>query len=99
MLSLQRTPPEGTLDGSGRLAPSDRGSAQQRGRVAPRSADTARWRGEGGARGAAWRRRTADQEQGMKVKVFNCHGALTGPVETPRVVKTDAEWRRQLTAQ
>jgi len=35
----------------------------------------------------------------MKVKVFNRHGALTGPVETPRVVKTDAEWRRQLTAQ
>ena len=35
----------------------------------------------------------------MKVKVFNRHGELTGPVETPRVVRTDAEWRRQLTAQ
>lgn len=30
------------------------------------------------------------------VKVFNRAGALIGPVETPRVVKTDAEWRAQL---
>jgi len=33
----------------------------------------------------------------MMVKVFNRAGALIGPVETPRVVKTDAEWRAQLT--
>lgn len=33
----------------------------------------------------------------MKVKVFNHLGQLIGPVETPRVEKTDAEWRSQLT--
>jgi methionine-R-sulfoxide reductase len=33
----------------------------------------------------------------MRVKVFNRQGQLVGPVEVPRVVKTDAEWARQLT--
>jgi methionine-R-sulfoxide reductase len=33
----------------------------------------------------------------MKVKVFNRSGELVGPVEVDRVVKTDAEWRAQLT--
>jgi methionine-R-sulfoxide reductase len=33
----------------------------------------------------------------MKVKVFNSEGQLVGPVEMPAVVKTDAEWRQQLT--
>jgi methionine-R-sulfoxide reductase len=33
----------------------------------------------------------------MKVKVFNAQGQLVGPVEVDRVVKTDAEWRQQLT--
>ena len=33
----------------------------------------------------------------MRVKVFNRRGELVGPVESPRVVKTDAEWRAQLT--
>jgi methionine-R-sulfoxide reductase len=33
----------------------------------------------------------------MKVKLFNRQGELVGPVEVPRVVKTDAEWRAQLT--
>ena len=32
----------------------------------------------------------------MKVKVFNRQGQLVGPVETQRVVKTDEEWRAQL---
>jgi methionine-R-sulfoxide reductase len=31
------------------------------------------------------------------VKVFNREGQLVGPVEVPRVVKSDAEWARQLT--
>jgi methionine-R-sulfoxide reductase len=33
----------------------------------------------------------------MQVKVFNRQGQLVGPVEVARVVKTDAEWSRQLT--
>jgi len=32
----------------------------------------------------------------MNVKVFNRRGELVGPLESPRVVKTDAEWRAQL---
>jgi methionine-R-sulfoxide reductase len=35
----------------------------------------------------------------MRVKVFDSRGQLVGPVESPRVVKTDAEWRAQLTEQ
>lgn len=35
----------------------------------------------------------------MKVKVFNPQGQLVGPVEMAKVVKTDAEWRQQLTAE
>ena len=33
----------------------------------------------------------------VKVKVFNKSGQLVGPVETAKVVKTDAEWQKQLT--
>jgi methionine-R-sulfoxide reductase len=33
----------------------------------------------------------------VKVKVFNRQGELVGPVEAAKVVKTDAEWRAQLT--
>jgi len=33
----------------------------------------------------------------MKVRVFNRQGQLVGPVEVAKVVKSDAEWRRQLT--
>lgn len=33
----------------------------------------------------------------MKVKVYNRQGRLVGPVEVDRVVKTDEEWRSQLT--
>lgn len=33
----------------------------------------------------------------MKVKVFNRQGELVGPVEAARVVKTDQDWREQLT--
>jgi methionine-R-sulfoxide reductase len=36
-------------------------------------------------------------EATMKVKVFNRQGQLIGPVEMARVVKTDTEWRKQLT--
>ncbi len=33
----------------------------------------------------------------MKVKVFNRQGQLVGPVEVAHIVKTDAQWRAQLT--
>ena len=33
----------------------------------------------------------------MQVKVFNRQGHLVGPVEVARIVKTDAQWRAQLT--
>ncbi len=33
----------------------------------------------------------------MKVKLFNRQGQFVGPIEVPKVVKTDAEWRAQLT--
>jgi methionine-R-sulfoxide reductase len=33
----------------------------------------------------------------MKVKVFNRAGQLVGPIEAAKVVKTDAQWRQQLT--
>jgi methionine-R-sulfoxide reductase len=33
----------------------------------------------------------------MKIRVYNEQGELVGPVESPPVVKTDAEWERQLT--
>src|SRR4051794_804918 len=32
----------------------------------------------------------------VKVKVFSRKGELVGPIEVPRVVKSDAEWRAQL---
>src|SRR6476661_8616692 len=33
----------------------------------------------------------------MKVKVFDRHGKLVGPVDVVKVVKSDEEWKRQLT--
>src|SRR5437588_13009450 len=33
----------------------------------------------------------------MQAKVFDRQGRLIGPVELPRVTKSDAEWRAQLT--
>ena len=33
----------------------------------------------------------------MKVRVYDAKGELVGPVESPAVVKSDAEWQRQLT--
>ena len=34
----------------------------------------------------------------MKVRVFNRQGQLVGPVEADRIVKSDEEWRSQLTS-
>lgn len=39
----------------------------------------------------------AGQEQTVKVKVFNHKGELVGPIEMPKVVKTDEQWKAQLT--
>jgi methionine-R-sulfoxide reductase len=33
----------------------------------------------------------------VRVRIFDASGTLVGPVEAARVVKSDAEWRRQLT--
>jgi methionine-R-sulfoxide reductase len=33
----------------------------------------------------------------MQVKLFNRQGQLVGPIDVPRVVKSDAQWRAQLT--
>jgi methionine-R-sulfoxide reductase len=33
----------------------------------------------------------------MKVKVFDKSGQLVGPIESPAVVKSDAEWKQHLT--
>jgi peptide methionine sulfoxide reductase msrA/msrB len=35
----------------------------------------------------------------VKVRIIGADGKLTGPIEMPKVVKTDAEWRKQLTEQ
>jgi methionine-R-sulfoxide reductase len=35
----------------------------------------------------------------MRVHVYNRRGELVGPVESPAVVKTDAQWRHQLTSE
>jgi methionine-R-sulfoxide reductase len=35
----------------------------------------------------------------VSVRVFNHQGQLIGPLDLPRVVKTDAEWQAQLTPQ
>jgi methionine-R-sulfoxide reductase len=34
----------------------------------------------------------------VHVSVFNADGKLVGPIEMPKIVKSDAEWRKQLTA-
>jgi len=35
----------------------------------------------------------------MLIRVYNTAGQLIGPVESPPVVKTDAEWKAQLTSE
>lgn len=37
------------------------------------------------------------KESTVKAKVFDKKGELVGPIEMPKVVKTDAEWKKQLT--
>jgi methionine-R-sulfoxide reductase len=40
---------------------------------------------------------TTEAAVNVKVKVFNKAGQLVGPFETARIVKSDAEWQKQLT--
>jgi methionine-R-sulfoxide reductase len=40
---------------------------------------------------------TLAQEAIMKVRVFNSQGQLVGPIDVAHIVKTDAQWRAQLT--
>lgn len=35
----------------------------------------------------------------VKVRIIGADGQLTEPVDSPKVVKTDAEWKKQLTAE
>jgi methionine-R-sulfoxide reductase len=37
------------------------------------------------------------KNKSVRVKVFDQRGTLIGPIEMPRVEKTDAEWQQQLT--
>lgn len=39
---------------------------------------------------------TVNQSPTVSVKVFDSHGKLVGPITMPRVVKTDAQWRKEL---
>ncbi len=39
----------------------------------------------------------AHMKETIKVRLFNKKGELVGPIATPRVVKTDAQWKAQLT--
>ena len=41
--------------------------------------------------------KSPSEKSAVKVKVFNKAGELVGPVESARVVKSDAEWQKQLT--
>jgi len=41
--------------------------------------------------------KAAEASNMVQVRVFNAEGELVGPVSCARVVKTDAEWRKQLT--
>jgi methionine-R-sulfoxide reductase len=40
---------------------------------------------------------TTTQPSTVQVKVFNAKGELVGPISEPKVVKTDAEWKKLLT--
>src|ERR1700678_2588225 len=42
---------------------------------------------------------TVDNPPMGKVRIIGPDGKLTAPIEMPKVVKTDAEWHKQLTAQ
>jgi len=42
-------------------------------------------------------RASGSDEKQMKVKVFNRKGQLVGTIDSPKVVRTDAEWRKLLT--
>src|SRR3954454_10112106 len=49
------------------------------------------------AGGSSLEQPRTSREAAVKVKVFDHQGRLVGPVEVAKVVKSDAEWARQLT--
>jgi methionine-R-sulfoxide reductase len=55
--------------------------------------------GAGCARAGADEKSAATtKESTVKVKVFNKSGELVGPIETQRIVKSDDDWKKQLSA-
>jgi len=40
---------------------------------------------------------TTQPSSKVSVKVYNTRGELVGPISMPKIVKTDAEWKKQLT--
>lgn len=50
----------------------------------------------GDARAAAAATQPSGNPNMVRVSVFNREGKLVGPVDSPTVVKTDAEWKKQL---
>jgi methionine-R-sulfoxide reductase len=76
---------------AGCSGPSEGGSGLAWGTLAAGQPD------ETSAAAAAQQEQEEDTPSMVKVHVFNSEGTLVGPVDSPRVTKTDAEWRKLLT--
>ena len=63
----------------------------------PGAAVTTTRKDPGNAAGETRPGKTENPAMTVSVRVFDVEGRLVGPIEQPKVVKTDAEWRAQLT--